>query len=132
MATDQGAVIPPELARVIVGPLFRHVRTELRTNGGTLRPEVEAFMVAVHRAAELPDETPAMSASGSTSSQPGTVTSGFEGSVLCTWDAAQVLECSPRHVRRLCETGDLPARRTHGGWLIERAALDTFRHRRTP
>ncbi|WP_352230195.1 helix-turn-helix domain-containing protein [Streptomyces sp. NBRC 14336] len=72
-----------------------------------------------------------MSASGSTTSQPATVARGFAGSVLCTWDAARILECSPRHVRRLCQTGDLPAQRTQSGWLIEQSALDTFRHRRT-
>ncbi|MFE8013636.1 helix-turn-helix domain-containing protein [Streptomyces antibioticus] len=127
MTGPDGPLVPPELARIIVGPLFRHVRDELRTNGGTLRPEIEAFMIAVHRAADTTDN-PTMSASGSTTSQPATLTDGFEGSVLCTWDAAQVLECTPRHVRRLCETGELPAQRTRSGWLIQQTDLDRFRH----
>lgn len=40
-------------------------------------------------------------------------------------ELAHRLGRSPAYVRRLCQLGKLPARRTHRVWLIDRAALTT-------
>ncbi|MEU1303324.1 helix-turn-helix domain-containing protein [Streptomyces shenzhenensis] len=46
-------------------------------------------------------------------------------------EAADLLGCNPSYVRRLCHTGRIPATRNRGGWVIERTALDDYRHGRT-
>ncbi|MFG3231815.1 helix-turn-helix domain-containing protein [Streptomyces antibioticus] len=51
--------------------------------------------------------------------------------MLGTREAAAVLGCDTSHVRRLCLTGRLPARRITGGWLIDSTALDSYRFGRT-
>jgi excisionase family DNA binding protein len=38
--------------------------------------------------------------------------------VLTAAEAAAVMGCSSQYVRRLCQLGRLPARRTSAGWLV--------------
>ncbi|MCB5166043.1 helix-turn-helix domain-containing protein [Streptomyces bambusae] len=54
------------------------------------------------------------------------------GHLLGVAEAASLLGCTPTYVRRLCRTGALPAQRITGGWVIEAAALDQYRHGRPP
>lgn len=42
-------------------------------------------------------------------------------------EAATVLQIHPQSAWRLVKAGDLPARKVHGKWLIEQAALQQFK-----
>jgi excisionase family DNA binding protein len=59
--------------------------------------------------------------------EPATLEHGLR-EVFGTREAAAVLGCDTSHVRRLCLTGRLPARRIRGGWLIDSADLDSYRY----
>ena len=43
-----------------------------------------------------------------------------------TSEAAEMIDYTPRGVRKLCESGRLEARRNGRGWRIEMAALEEF------
>lgn len=49
------------------------------------------------------------------------------GHMITTSEAAAILGLEGSTVRRLCQTGKLPARRTGHTWLISRADLEDFR-----
>jgi excisionase family DNA binding protein len=47
--------------------------------------------------------------------------------VMSTQEAAEVLGCIPRYVRRLAAEGRLPGRRTRHRWQLDGAAVRAFR-----
>ncbi|MGA5339023.1 helix-turn-helix domain-containing protein [Streptomyces griseoincarnatus] len=125
---DEGAedvvtlTIPRTSARALERILSAGLTAAYRADGGRPSPEAERILRELHAAAQgrrhvsvsPPTPTPI-------------VDSGLER-MLGTREAAAVLGCDTSHVRRLCLTGRLPARRITGGWLIDSTALDNFRH----
>ncbi|SFD61803.1 helix-turn-helix domain-containing protein [Streptomyces aidingensis] len=97
----------------------------MRADGGRLSPDAERLLIALHRAAETLDG----SARGTTPAAPGTVDTGEEAAPapLTTGQAADILGCSRRLVRRLAAAGRLRAFRLGRDWLIDPGTLDDYR-----
>lgn len=117
LAEDGSALVPPHMAAGVFAVLMRHCKTEGDRHGAALSPDMHALLLALHRAA-----------SGTPTPAPATVVTSR---VIGVAEAAAVLGCNPRYVRKLCHAGRLPATRITGGWVIEATALDDYRHGRT-
>ncbi|MFJ9217878.1 helix-turn-helix domain-containing protein [Streptomyces sp. NPDC102383] len=119
-APEAGAqvVVPRGAEAGVFTAVMRYVSDRAR-DGGALTPDMRAFLAALNRAASCAPETPTPA--------PATVVTSR---VLGVAEAAELLGCSRQYVRRLCQAGQLPATRITGGWVIEAAALDDYRHGR--
>ncbi|MGA5599864.1 helix-turn-helix domain-containing protein [Streptomyces griseoincarnatus] len=114
--------VPRSAARALERILSAGLTAAYRADGGRPTPEAERILRELHAAAQGHRHV-----SVSPPAPTPTVDSGLER-MLGTREAAAVLGCDTSHVRRLCLTGRLPARRITGGWLIDSTALDNFRH----
>jgi excisionase family DNA binding protein len=123
LADDGSALVPPHMAAGVFAVLWRHCKAEGDRHGAALGPDMHALLLALHRAASAPS-----SASATPTPAPATVDTSR---VLGVAEAAELLGCSRSYVRRLCHAGRIPATPLTGGWVIEAAALDDFRHGRT-
>ena len=123
LAEDGSVRVPARLANSVFVALVGHLSAQNRTSGGELSPDARALLRALHRAASGPG-----SASDTPTPAPATVDTSR---VLGVAEAADVLGCNRSYVRRLCLAGRIPATRITGGWVIEAAALDDYRHGRT-
>jgi len=117
LAEDGAVVVPRSLAAVVFSAVVLHLDARTRADGGAITPEARTLLRDLHRAA-----------SGTTTPAPATVVTSR---VVGVAEAAAVLGCNPRYVRKLCLAGRLPATRNRGGWVIEAHALDDYRHGRT-
>ncbi|MGA5262438.1 helix-turn-helix domain-containing protein [Streptomyces griseoincarnatus] len=127
MATAEDEVllaVPRSTARALERALMLGLLAESRATGAEPTPEAARILRELHAAAHGHRHV-----SVSPPAPTPTVDSGLER-MLGTREAAAVLGCDTSHVRRLCLTGRLPARRITGGWLIDSTALDNFRHGR--
>ncbi len=74
-------------------------------------------------------------AAGGTAEPPGRrdrAASGVQDDPVDVVEVAQVLECSPGYVRRLCRTGQLEsARLVRGRWLVTAVEVEALRAART-
>ncbi|WP_367648567.1 helix-turn-helix domain-containing protein [Streptomyces sp. NRRL S-98] len=120
---DGSVIVPARLAATTFAALVLYLSSQSRANGGALSPDARGLLRALHAAAETPS-----TASGTPTPDSRTVDHEGHGHVLGAAEAAGRLECTASYVRRLCRTGALPARRLSGGWVIETAALDRYRH----
>ncbi|WP_262015650.1 helix-turn-helix domain-containing protein [Micromonospora sp. Mcm103] len=108
--------------RILVVDLAQHVRTD----GGAPTAALRALLYALARGEHHHDQA---------ADRFATETPNPAGRIveISTDDAAALLECSPQHVRRLCRSGGVSARRAgRRAWLIDAADLDRYRHRRNP
>lgn len=119
---DGSVVVPAELAGRVLRILLRDASARVQTDGGKLSTAVHSLLWTLHYAAEAHDEkgsslvrTPGMSASGPAVGDAATLEES-------TAEAARRLGCTERHARRLARSGQVPARRVAGVWLIKRAA----------
>lgn len=115
-------VVPRQSARALERIIAAGLLAISRADGGQPTPEAARILRELHNAANGHRHV-----SVSPPAPTATVDSGL-GSMLGTREAAARLGCDTSHVRRLCLSGRLPARRLKGGWLIDSAALDNFRH----
>ena len=113
---------PRTSARALERILSAGLTVAYRADGGKPTPEAARLLQELHAAAQGHRHV-----SVSPPAPTPTLDSGLER-MLGTREAAAVLGCDTSHVRRLCLTGRLPARRITGGWLIDSTALDNFRH----
>lgn len=120
---DGSVIVPARLAATTFAALVLYLSSQSRANGGALSPDARGLLRALHAAAEAPG-----TASGTPTPDSRTVDHERHGHLLGAAEAADLLECTTSYVRRLCRTGELPARRLLGGWVIETAALDRYRH----
>lgn len=117
---EDGSVrVPPALAASVHTAVLLHLAASVRSGGGTLTPDARDLLRALHKAASGVSDTPTPA--------PVTVVTSR---VIGVAEAARVLGCNPSYVRRLCLAGRIPATRITGGWVIEAAALDDYRHGR--
>ncbi|MFE1344716.1 helix-turn-helix domain-containing protein [Streptomyces sp. NPDC058757] len=122
---DGSVVVPARLASTTFAALVLYLGDRTRTSGGALTPEARELLRALNRAAQGPS-----SASATPDAETPTVGHG-QGGLLGVAEASRILGCNPSYVRRLCHLGTIPAQRLQGGWVIEAAALDDYRHGRT-
>ncbi|MEU1117811.1 MULTISPECIES: helix-turn-helix domain-containing protein [unclassified Streptomyces] len=122
LAEDGSVRVPARLANSVFAALVGHLAAQNRTSGGELSPEARALLHALHRAASAPG-----SASATPTPAHATV---ITSRVVGVAEAAELLGCNRSYVRRLCLVGRIPATRITGGWVIERTALDDYRHGR--
>ncbi|MFE5397438.1 helix-turn-helix domain-containing protein [Streptomyces sp. NPDC056568] len=121
LAEDGSVRVPQALAASVHTAVLLFLSARATANGGALTPEARALLHALHRAASSASATP--------TAAPATVNTSR---VLGVAEAADVLGCNRQYVRRLCLAGRIPATRITGGWVIEAAALDDYRHGRAP
>ncbi|QQM42817.1 helix-turn-helix domain-containing protein [Streptomyces liliifuscus] len=123
LSTTEGmVVVPRSLAAVVFSAVVLHLSDRTRADGGAITPEARTLLRDLHQAASG-------AVSGTSTPAPATVDTAR---VMGVAEAADVLGCNPRYVRRLCHAGRIPAQRIPGGWVIERTALDDYRHGRAP
>ncbi|MFI1726900.1 helix-turn-helix domain-containing protein [Streptomyces sp. NPDC020489] len=122
LAEDGAVVVPRSLASTTFAALVLYLTDRVRADGGALSPDARALLHALNHAAQQPS-----SASDTPTPAPATVVTSR---VLGVAEAADVLGCNRSYVRRLCLAGRIPATRNRGGWVIEAAALDDYRHGR--
>ncbi|MFD6972188.1 helix-turn-helix domain-containing protein [Streptomyces sp. NPDC059949] len=119
---DGSVVVPARLASTVFAATTLYLATRTRTSGGALNPEARTLLRALHLATQGPSRV------SDTSPDDSRIVSPGYGFLLGVAEAADLLGCHPSYVRRLCHTGALPAQRITGGWVIEAAALDDYRH----
>ncbi|GAA2218852.1 helix-turn-helix domain-containing protein [Streptomyces indiaensis] len=120
LGPDGSVTIPAPLAREVVRALVRDLTARVRADGGEVSPAVRGIVRALHEAAAWrPDE------GGSGGGTP--VERAASVQEVTTEQAAELLGCSTRYVRRLAGSGRVAARRAGPVWLIDRASLDAFR-----
>ncbi|MFI6331906.1 helix-turn-helix domain-containing protein [Micromonospora chersina] len=118
--------MPAHLAGAVRRILVRDLAQHVRADGGAPTAGVRALLYALARAEHDHDQAADRFATETTEAAGPMVE-------ISTDDAAALLECSPQHVRRLCRSGGVSARRAgRRAWLIDAADLDRYRHRRTP
>ncbi|WP_200214978.1 helix-turn-helix domain-containing protein [Micromonospora coerulea] len=118
-------VVPAHLAGAVRRILVRDLAQHVRANGGAPTQDVRQLFYALARAEHQHDQAAEGFATETTPAAPPIVE-------ISTDDAAALLECSAQHVRRLCRSRRLMARRVgQRAWLIDPASLDAYRHRRT-
>ncbi|TDT95334.1 excisionase family DNA binding protein [Streptomyces sp. 846.5] len=124
MRPDGAVLVPPAVAGDVLRLVELGLTVRVRADGGELSPAARSLLFALHdanvRYLDGQDALLTMSEFGSSgSAQP---------SVELTVDqAAALLECTPRHVRRLVATGRVSGRRAGWAWLINAASLDGYR-----
>jgi excisionase family DNA binding protein len=115
------------------------LRELVRADGGEVSPAMRRLLFALHEAAEDQDQAEAQdqaeeaNARAGGSRQPPAAGSGAgtaPAEHVTVTAAAEMLGSSAGYVRRLARRGVLPARRVGPLWLIEAAALDSYRYRR--
>jgi excisionase family DNA binding protein len=107
--------IPPELARPLARIFVLGLAELARRDGSPpLVPGLAAFLAALDR-----------SASGTV---PGMLDA--HGNWVGASEAAAVIGCSPRYVRRLAGSGRLIARRSGRDWLIDPQSAQDYRNDR--
>lgn len=120
LGTDGGVRITNHVARVLQAEIGRHLDgVRIRSRGRD--PEVTYVLEALREAglSAVPLEEPALRNS--------------EGPIpdwMSTTDAAQWLEVSTRWIRKLCESGELPATRIGRSWRVSRDSLEAYKGRR--
>jgi len=132
---DGSVIIPAALVPAVRRMVVDALTARQRADGGALSPDAHRFLRALRTAAEARNRPRASASSdrGTTPVQAGTVnpdTVGCHGLVSAS-EAADLLGSSTEWVRRLARAGRLPAHRVGTQWLIDRAALDDYRHGRT-
>jgi excisionase family DNA binding protein len=137
---DGSVVIPPTLAAPLRALLLEALTARTQTAETPIGPVGHALLAALREGSRTaaygprPDDTdPASSAAGTSTPAPATVITdagGDPGSVT-TGEAAALIGSSAEWVRRLARRGTLPGHRIGSVWLIDRAALDDYRHGRT-
>ncbi|MFF3891802.1 hypothetical protein ACFYY3_01080 [Streptomyces sp. NPDC001812] len=113
---DGSVVIPASIAADVLRRLLRDLSSEVQANGGKLSPAVYRVMWALHHA---DDQAVAEEKLGSAGGTPVARPASVEESVT---QAACRMGCSESYVRRLARSGQVPARRVAGVWLIAKAA----------
>jgi len=126
---DGSVVVPPQIAEEVLKVLTHGLIARVRADGGEISPAARRVLFALHdanvRYVDQQAEHLPMSELGSSRSTPSSVE-------LTVDQAAALLECSPRHVRRLVTTGRVSGRRAGWAWLIDAADLTAFRSGRSP
>ncbi|MFE4692926.1 helix-turn-helix domain-containing protein [Streptomyces sp. NPDC056749] len=138
VALDDGSVvIPAAVAGDVLRALVRDMTARVRADGGEVSAGVRCLLYALHTAAQRterqagqPRATPVIEQSSDigTAPQP-TATVAY----VSVGEAAALLGCSTEYVRRLARAGIVRARRIGArAWAVDPAALDDYRHGRTP
>jgi excisionase family DNA binding protein len=123
---DGSVLIPAEVAGDVLRSLVRDLTARVRADGGEVGPVVRRVLYALHAAAQRPDHS-TVEHSSDNGTSPGTAATVEE---VTASEAAALLGCTPGYVRRLVRNGTLTGRRRGArAWAIDRAALDTYRHR---
>ncbi|MEU8891141.1 helix-turn-helix domain-containing protein [Streptomyces sp. NPDC048442] len=130
---DDGTVlVPARLVSTVFAATALYLADQTRANGGALTPEARTFLRALHGAAQSPAPAAPEPGSASDTPTPGAANVDHGSRIVGVAEAAGLLGCHPSYVRRLCHAGRIPATRITGGWVIERTALDHYRHGGTP
>ncbi|MFE7229881.1 helix-turn-helix domain-containing protein [Streptomyces sp. NPDC057596] len=111
---DGSVVVPPSLASEVLRIILRDVGVRVRADGGELSTAVRGLLWALHAGAQAAED-----AAGSAA---GTPVAGAASVEVSTAEAARRMGCSESYARRLARSGQVPARKTAGVWLITRAA----------
>lgn len=123
---DGSVVVPAAVADGMLRLLVLGVTTASRMNaGGSPSVAVLEVLHALNMAAVKADEVP-MSVSGPKSDETGIIEVQGVTWQTCS-EVAALLQCTERSVRRACEQGRLPAKKTGRQWLIREDHLDTYR-----
>ncbi|MBT2397230.1 helix-turn-helix domain-containing protein [Streptomyces sp. ISL-100] len=134
MREDGAVVIPAAVASEVLRALVRDLDAQVRANGGHPSPTVRRILFALHDAAQQAEASRAAPSFDSATAPFDSSATGSEptdGATVSVTEAAQVMGCSPRHIRGLIRSGRLPATRIGARtWAVGRAALDEFRHGR--
>lgn len=121
---DGSVIVPPYLAGPVRRILMRDLAQHIRADGGAPTAAVRELLYALARAEHHHDQAGDRFATETAPATPVRVE-------ISTDDAAALLECSAQHVRRLCRSRRLMARRAgRRAWLIDAADLDRYRHGR--
>jgi excisionase family DNA binding protein len=139
--SSSGTVVPDELAGELVRAALAELRRQAETHGERIPPGGRRLLgtdagkqllrdlsAAAQRDAGIAPVTGASSACGTEPAGSSTL----DGKVIATVEAASRLQCTVRYVRKLCETGRLPARRLGRDWLITEHHLNEYRYGRSP
>ncbi|XAS66548.1 helix-turn-helix domain-containing protein [Micrococcaceae bacterium Sec5.7] len=123
---DGSVVVPGEIADGLLRLLVLGVTTASQRNaGGRPSPAVLEVLHALNMAAVKADEAP-VSVNGPSIGEMGIIevhSKYWKSSA----EAAGLLQCTERSVRRACVAGKLPARKVGRQWLISEEDLDTYR-----
>lgn len=132
---DGSVIVPPALVPAVRRALVADLAARQRADGGALTPEAHAFLYALRTAAQARNTPPPArgSADATAPLDTGTVDPDAHGrhGLVTAGEAADLLGSSAEWVRRLARRGTLSAYRVGPQWLIDRAALDDYRHGRT-
>ena len=122
--SDGSVVVPAGVADAVVRLLVLGLTEAQHANaGGRVSPQMMDVLHALNAAAIREDE---MSARGRDYSSSGKINVSVQN-LLTPQEAAALLQCTDRQVRRLCEQGKLPARKLGQHWLIAEPDLDKYR-----
>ncbi|GAA4040974.1 hypothetical protein GCM10023063_28370 [Arthrobacter methylotrophus] len=123
---DGSVVVPPEVAdrvlRILVVGLSESVQ---RNAGGRVSEPVMNVLHALNAAAAREEQT--SSANGTVFGEKRTMESMKGGSWLTCREAAALLQCTDRAIRKACGQGRLSALKHGSQWLIAEADLDRYR-----
>jgi excisionase family DNA binding protein len=121
-------IVPAAVAGDVLRALVRDLTARVRVDGGEVAPGVRRLLYALHTAAQHAEaDTEHRFDIETAPTSSGTVATS-EGEWLSAEAAAQVLGCSVQYARRLAAADAFTARRIGRTWLIDRAALDNYRH----
>lgn len=124
---DGTVLVPARVAERMLRVLVLGLSDDRRRNaGGRLDPEFVKVLHALQAAASREDSR--------LSSDVGTMDGESVSVALgrCTASqAAALLECTTRWVTKACVEGRLPGQKVGSIWLIEREAVEAYRHRRS-
>jgi excisionase family DNA binding protein len=119
---DGSVVIPASIAPEVLRALVRDLSERVRVDGGEVSPAVRGVLFALRTASDQQPCPAGGSASGTSSDL------GVSVREVTTEQAAELLGCSRRYVRRLASLKRVTARRAGRVWLIDRASLDAYRN----
>jgi excisionase family DNA binding protein len=123
---DGSVVVPAAVADGMLRLLVLGVTTAARMNaGGSPSVPVLEVLHALNMAAVKAVDAP-VSVSGPESDETRIIRVQGVSWRTCS-EVAALLQCTERSVRRACEQGRLPAKKTGRQWLIREDHLDTYR-----
>lgn len=122
---DGSVVVPGEVAGELLAAAVRDLTARARRDGLLVSARALRVLQALQEAAVRHDEDQAAaSATGSTHEPSATL-----GTALTVAETAALMQCSPRWVRYLAETGRITGRRSGRVWLLDAASVKQYRTR---
>jgi excisionase family DNA binding protein len=126
---DGAVVVPARIANPLLRLLTRGILDIRKANGGGVMSADLMIVLEALQISAIRENERVSSANGTAFSVSGNV--GIAGDELTSSEAAHLLECTDRAVRKACKEQRLVGRKVGRQWLIRADALDNYRFGKT-